>query len=367
VTNANKRAPGLIRASLHVWGRRIWSSAALVLLAALFLAAPAHAATASWSFDPSTYDFGIRLPESGPSPPKAFTLTNTGEVELSVFSVGIAGSLGAGFAIAEDTCGRLAPGASCTVEVTFEPSSAGPKQGQLSVYDLEHEVSATAELRGAGAGPAVSITPASVAFEPLALGAGPSPPRTLTVANEGQLDLTISSLSIDSNQVYNYPDANPQQFELAGGACQAGLVVPPEGSCTVTVTFSPSAPGALSANLRIADNAPGSPHQAMLEGYGVAPPFSLPPPPPFIAPRAAIFHRPSKQTTKRRAAFWFRGSPTAARFECGLDSRPFAPCESPVRLEHLKLGAHLFAIRAIDGNGLSGPSPTQFRWRIEKR
>jgi hypothetical protein len=133
----------------------------------------------------------------------------------------------------------------------------------------------------------------------------------------------------------------------------------------VNVTFSPSAPGALSANLRVADNVPGSPHQATLEGYGIALPFSLPPPPPFIAPRAAIFHSPPKQTGKRGAAFWFRGSPTALRFACKLDRHEFGSCDSPVRYERLNAGRHRFAVRAIDCNGRSGPT-THFSWRIRR-
>ena len=59
------------------------TSAALAILSALCLATPAHAAqeTERWSFEPTSYDFGARTPNASVSARKAFTLTNTGQVE----------------------------------------------------------------------------------------------------------------------------------------------------------------------------------------------------------------------------------------------------------------------------------------------
>ena len=337
---------------------------ALAMLAALSYASTAHAAEASWSFDPASWDFGTVVPDTGPTSPKVFTLTNTGEVELQAIFFSVAGNEGNGFALAGNTCGKLAPGANCEISVTFDPSSAGAKQGQLSAASLGGLAPfASAELSGTGAGPIVSIAPSKGIFEPLALGGGPSAPKTLTIANEGQLDLSISSISIQGNQIYDYPGAAAAQFELAGGTCKVGAAVPPGGSCTVDVTFSPTAPGALSAQLRIADNAPGAPHVAELEGFGIAPPSQPRLPPPFIAPSASIAHRPARRTTSRRAAFWLRGSSTAARFACKLDESPFRICESPVHYWDLGRGRHRFAVRALDGTGRWGP-PAEFRWRI---
>ncbi len=346
---------------------RGWLGASLAVFAALCFCQSARAAEASWSFEPSSWDFGVRLPETGPSPPKTFTLTNTGEVELSIILVSIGSSSGAGFAIAGNSCGALSPAESCTIDVTFAPSAAGPQQGQLSVAAQGGAAPpASAQLSGTGAGPAVSIGPAAQIFEPTELGAGPSAPKTFTVANDGQLDLTISSIFIDANQTYNFPGAKPDQFQLAGGSCMAGSTVPPGGHCTVDVTFSPTVPGALTAELRIVDNAPGSPHVGKVEGFGIAHDAQPPGVPPRIVPRVAIFRRPPRLSMKREAVFWFRGSPTATRFECKLDRRPSAPCQSPFRFEHLKMGRHHFAVRAVDGNGQSGPA-THFHWRIGTR
>jgi HYDIN/CFA65/VesB family protein len=337
---------------------------AFAMVVALSYAPTVHAAEASWSFDPASWDFGTIVPGTGPTPPKAFTLTNTGEVELQPFFVSVGSNAGAGFALAGNTCGKLAPGASCEISITFDPSTAGAQQGQLSVASQGGLAPpAYAELSGTGAGPVVSIAPSKRTFEPLDLGGGPSAPKTFTIANDGQLDLSISSIAIQVNQTYNYPGAAAEQFELAGGTCKVGVAVPPGGSCTVDATFSPTAPGALSAQLRIADNAPGAPHVADLEGFGIAPPWQPSLPPPFIAPSASIAHRPARRTASRRAVFWLRGSPTAARFACKLDESPFRICESPVRYRDLGEGRHRFAVRALDGNGRWGEASV-FRWQI---
>ena len=260
-----------MRTGIERQRRRGPACLALVLLALLAISAPANAASASWSLDPSSWDFGVRLPEAGLSPPKAFTLTNTGEVDLHPAFISLDSEAGAGFELSGNDCGSLAPSASCQIDVTFDPTTAGPRTGELEIHE-EHGLVAptTAQLRGTGAGPEVAISPSNLAFGPLGVGKGPSPVQTITVANKGQLDLNISSLSIESNQVINVPGANQEPFTIAGGSCAQGLVVPPEASCTVKVTFSPSVPGSLTANLRVADNAPESPHLAALEGYGVA-------------------------------------------------------------------------------------------------
>lgn len=334
----------------------------LVVLALFF--APAAQAGPAWSFDPPSWDFGVVVPGTGPTPAKTFALTNTGDVELSVFVISMGGADGGRFERTRNTCGTLSPAESCEVDIIFDPSSAGPKQGQLAFASKDGLAPpATVQLSGTGAGPIVAISPDVLAFGRLDLGAGPSPAQTFTVANVGQLDLAISAISIDSWATYNYPGAAPTQFGLSGGSCAAGVPVPPGGSCTIGVAFAPTAPGYLGDRLRIADNAPGSPHVATVEGFGLPAPASLPARAAFPAPRAAILRRPQRRTRKRRASFWFRPSAAATRTVCRLDRRPARLCGSPTRYRRLRTGRHRFAVCAIDANGRSGPA-TVFHWRV---
>lgn len=337
--------------------------AAAALLLATSCASRAHAADAAWSFEPASWDFGTIVPGTGPSPPKTFTLSNTGEIDLQTFFVSISSE--GDFSLAGNTCGKLAPGAHCEISAVFDPSRAGAKRGQIGVASLDGLAPpASVELSGTGAGPTVSIAPARQTFDPLQLGGGPSAPRVFTIANEGQLDLTIFSISIQANQTYNYPGASAQQFDLAGGTCGVGIAVPPGGACTVKTTFSPSAPGLLTAQLLIADNAPGAPHVADLEGVGNAPPWQPLLMQPHIPPTVSVVHRPSRLTSSRRASFWLRLSSTATLSACKLDDGPTRPCTSPVRYVGLDNGRHRFSARALDESGRWGPTTT-FRWRIE--
>lgn len=343
--------------------RSLLASAA-ALLVATSSTSRAHAAEAAWSFEPASWDFGTIVPGTGPSSIKAFTLTNTGEVDLQTFVVSL-GSEG-DFSLAGNTCGTLAPGTHCEISAVFDPSSAGAKRGQLEVASANGLAPpASVELHGTGAGPTVSIAPAKQTFDPLPLGGGPSAPRVFTISNEGQLDLTISSIAIQANQTYNYPSASARQFDLAGGTCEVGVAVPPGGACTVETTFSPSAPGLLTAQLRITDNAPGAPHVADLEGVGNAPPGLPLLMQPHVLPTVSVVHRPSRLTFSRRASFWLRVSSTATRSACKLDDGPTRPCMSPVRYFGLDNGRHRFSARALDQSGRWGPTTT-FQWRIAR-
>jgi hypothetical protein len=333
-------------------------SAATFLLAALSFA-PAARADASWSFEPASWDFGTMVPGSGPSSPKAFTLTNTGDVELSMVFVSVGGNEGAGFKLAGNTCGKLAPAASCQIGVTFNPSTPGPKDGQLQVSSQGGLAQpASVELSGAGAGPEASLAPDSLSFGALPLGTV-SAPQMFTLTNTGSLDLTISWLSF-VDELHGDSD----QFRLTGGTCAAASVVSPGGSCTVETRFAPTRPGQLFTDLRIGSNAPGLSRRVELGGVGVAPEArSLIP--PFIDPRVTIIHRPAKRTAKRHAAFWLRSSPTGAMLTCRLDSEEwFKRCESPVRYRRLGSGPHRFTVRALDPQGRWG-SASIFRWRID--
>jgi Ca2+-binding RTX toxin-like protein len=89
--------------------------------------------------------------------------------------------------------------------------------------------------------------------------------RTVTVSNTGNGPLSISSLTLAGT--------NPADFAIASNTCLAASVAA-GGNCTVNVSFTPTATGARSASLRIADNAAGSPQSIPLTGTGVAPPPS---------------------------------------------------------------------------------------------
>jgi hypothetical protein len=87
---------------------------------------PASGSGVAGTLSPLTIDFGIQGLNSISSP-QTLTLINTGSNALSGISV----AASQGFAIASNACTvTIAPGASCTVAVTFAPQAAGGQEGR---------------------------------------------------------------------------------------------------------------------------------------------------------------------------------------------------------------------------------------------
>jgi hypothetical protein len=106
--------------------------------------------------------------------------------------------------------------------------------------------------------PVVILSPTNFTFGPQNVGTT-STPQTVTVTNTGSANLTILTVTIGG--------ANASDFAKSADAC-AGATVTAKGSCTVSVTFTPSAIGSRSASLRFADNVPDSPQSVELNGTG---------------------------------------------------------------------------------------------------
>jgi hypothetical protein len=85
----------------------------------------------------------------------------------------------------------------------------------------------------------------------------------VTLTNAGSADLTIASIRIGG--------ANQGDFAIATKTCPVGVeaTLPKGASCTVDVTFTPTARHVRSGILSIADNAAGSPHSVALTGDGL--------------------------------------------------------------------------------------------------
>jgi hypothetical protein len=83
--------------------------------------------------------------------------------------------------------------------------------------------------------------------------------KTVTVTNTGTGNLVISSLAIAG--------ANAAEFAVTAGTLP--MTVEPGSNATITLTFSPTAPGSCAATLTITDNASGSPHAVALSGMSL--------------------------------------------------------------------------------------------------
>ncbi|HZO06710.1 MAG TPA: choice-of-anchor D domain-containing protein [Solirubrobacterales bacterium] len=107
------------------------------------------------SIAPAVRDFGVQTPSAGSTATTVFTLRNTGNEPLELLDAALLGSGAGAFAIGADGCSQvdLAGGASCTVEVSFDPTQAGWRAATLAVPVANLPVSPVlARLSGRGSG-----------------------------------------------------------------------------------------------------------------------------------------------------------------------------------------------------------------------
>lgn len=114
---------------------------------------------------------------------------------------------------------------------------------------------------GVSSGPppviSAAISPSSLTFNSENQGTT-SPVQSVMLTNSGNEALNITGISVGG--------ANPSDFRQTNN-CGSSVVV--GGSCSIGVTFAPTATGSRAANLSIGDNAAGSPQSVSLSGTGV--------------------------------------------------------------------------------------------------
>jgi hypothetical protein len=190
------------------------------------------------------------------SAPQLFTLTNTGSVAM--LYEGIYFSAYDGFG-ESDTCQTmvapgfsypsLAPGASCTISVTFGAAAIGNRSAVMYVSDTATTGGGmqSVTLTGTGTAPVGTWSPS-----PLTLSAGPgsTATQTLTFSNTGSATLHYDqySFTITGNE--------PNEFAIAQNLCITGTLAP-GASCALQVTFTPPNYDYYTAQVNVLDDSGG--------------------------------------------------------------------------------------------------------------
>lgn len=179
-----------------------------------------------------------------------FQNTGTAPIHMNRFQ------LVGGFAQTND-CGKiLNAGASCTIQVTFKPTTATAVPawqtsfGKLAIYNSDPTSPQTVLLYGLGT--ALSGLPGQVRFAAQAVGTT-SVPQTITLTNNGTNTMTFSGIVASSN--FGETD-NCLAGVAAGQACQ------------IHVTFTPTTTGIIKGTLTLMNNDGTSPQQIPLTGAG---------------------------------------------------------------------------------------------------
>ena len=183
--------------------------------------------------------------------PQTVTITNTGTNPLTGFAGGA--PFDPQFTATQNCAGGVAPGASCQYTFRFTPTSAG-------VFTTTSNSSTNAgpfviTLRGQGIGPSFFVSPQSLDFGYVPVGAF-SAPQVVTITNTSPTTVT------------NFAGGAPFDLQFsATQTCASG--VPPGGSCQYTFRFKPATLGRFTTTSNTSTN--GGPFVIRLAG-GVAPP-----------------------------------------------------------------------------------------------
>jgi hypothetical protein len=143
------------------------------------------------------------------------------------------------------TCALAAPvppGGDCTVRLTFTPTEPGPAAATLTVAEQGFQaVSISASVRGTGGDPAVRTNPAGGDFGSVVVGEASSE-FLFDVENISFAPITVSSVLVGGADMFD--------FAVTSNSC-FGRTLNPRSTCSVGLSFTPSASGQRSAMVEI--------------------------------------------------------------------------------------------------------------------
>jgi hypothetical protein len=188
------------------------------------------------------------------------TLKNVGDAAVKIANMGRSGD----FYGTQNCPGSLRPGASCTIKVTFTPTSGGTRSGDVIITDNAPGSPQKLPLSGTGSGTGsitLTFSPPSLNFASVIVGTT-SRPQTVTVTNVGRVAASFANPFGVTIQGTNWRDFGEQP--------SCGTSLAPNHSCTVAVTFKPTATGRRTGFFVVRQGAASV--QIPLSGTGTVPP-----------------------------------------------------------------------------------------------
>ena len=135
------------------------------------------------------------------------------------------------------------PGGDCTVRLTFTPSGPGPVSATLTVSEEGFQaVSVSTTVRGAGGDPMLRTNPAGQALGSVVVGQS-SAEFLFDVENISLVPTSVASIRVVG--------PHPDDFIISSNSCE-GRSLNPRSTCSVGVTFVPTASGQRSAVVELA-------------------------------------------------------------------------------------------------------------------
>jgi hypothetical protein len=203
------------------------------------------------------------------------TITSTGTGNLDLGPLSIAAARGGVFQLINDTCSNqsLAPTATCTVDVNFQPPAPGTFDADLSIPSNAPSSPDVVAISGLGLAPVMSLNPTSVDLGMVSIGELAT--GSTQVTNTGNAPLTFTGTSAI---------AAPFALVAGPGLCLDGgpTVLGPSESCTLTFSFSSTEPGTSGALVDLFSDSLGGDSQVDLTAIAIAGAVAPPVPVPFM-------------------------------------------------------------------------------------
>jgi hypothetical protein len=177
---------------------------------------------------------------------QSVVLLNTGTGPLQVATVTAA----APFSQTNNCSAPFAPGAACTILVSFTPTAIGSATGTLQITSNAGTKTLNLTGTGSAASPTVTVSPASLLF-PEQLLNNKSAGQVVTIDNTGGTAVSNKGVTVTGD----FAETTTCTSTLAAS-----------GKCTVTVTFKPTATGTRVGTLTI--NLSAGTHTVSLGGIG---------------------------------------------------------------------------------------------------
>ncbi len=201
---------------------------------------------------PSTVNFGNQA-ENTSSSATAIKLKNTGSVALTPTLITMSGNF-----TETDNCVNqtISAGQSCTINVTFTPTSLGALTGSMVVSANVNGGQLSASFTGIGVAPGnLTLVPGSWSFGGVQI-SQTSTAESFTVTNSGGVAVTISSVSAST------------YFSVTSNSCGSSLAA--NSACAIGVVFKPTIQGVVNGTLTVV--ASSGTQTATLSGNGMTAP-----------------------------------------------------------------------------------------------
>ena len=201
------------------------------------------------TFSPAQLNFSNQAAGTT-STARTVSVTNNLSTTLAISSI----QASAPFAQTNNCGTTLGPGASCTLTVTFSPAAVQSYTGGITVTDSDPSSPQSVTLSGSGVAP-VTYTPKLIPFPNQPINST-STASAVTLTNNQATAISITGIATSAP----FAQTNNCGTSLGAGA-----------SCTVNVTFAPTAVKYYSSSLTITDNTATSPHVVSVTGNGYLP------------------------------------------------------------------------------------------------